>query len=314
MKKLPKHLKPLLEHKETEIDWSKEKIVSYSQYSTWRQCPHKWKLQNVDKHKSPPSIEFAFGTAMHTAIQHYLKVMYEQSGAAADREDILTLFENTFREEYKKGFEQNNNIHFSSASEMAEYFEDGRSIIEFFLKKRGEYFSTRKTHLIGIEFPLSFTPHEKYPNVKFRGYIDFILYNEAVDKIQIYDIKTSKRGWRDEDKRNETKTSQIILYKEYFSKLFNWDADKIEVEFFIVKRKIWEESEYPIPRIQSFIPASGSRKRSATLESFRTFIEDCFDKDGKPLVKEHIKQISPLCNWCQFNNNPSLCNKMNSSI
>ena len=312
MKKLPKHLKPLLEHKKVEIDWSKEKIVSYSQYSTWKQCPHKWKLQSVDKHKNSVSIDLTFGTAMHTAIQHYLKVMYEQSGAAADKEDIIGLFENTFREEYKKGFEQNNKVHFSSADQMAEYFEDGRSIIEFFLKKRGNYFSTRKTHLIGIEFPLSFIPHENYPNIKFKGFIDFILYDENTDTIRIYDIKTSKRGWRDEDKRNETKTSQIILYKEYFSKLFNWDVDKIEVEFFIVKRKIWEESEYPISRIQSFSPASGPRKRSSAVESFRTFIEDCFTKDGKPQDKEFLKQIGNHCRWCQFNNNTSLCNKVNS--
>ena len=155
MKKLPKHLKPLLEHKETEIDWSKEKIVSYSQYSTWKQCPHKWKLQSVDKHKNPPSIELTFGKAMHTALQHYLKVMYEQSGAAADREDIIDLFENTFREEYKTGFEQNNKTHFSSAAEMAEYFEDGREILEFFTKHRSKYFSSRKSNLIGIEFPLA---------------------------------------------------------------------------------------------------------------------------------------------------------------
>jgi glutaredoxin len=309
MKKLPKHLKPLLEHKETEIDWSKEKIVSYSQYSTWKQCPHKWKLQSVDKHKNPPSIELTFGKAMHTALQHYLKVMYEQSGAAADREDIMGLFENTFREEYKIGFEQNNKTHFSSAAEMAEYFEDGREIVEFFTKHRSKYFSSRKTHLIGIEFPLACTPHENYPNVKFRGFIDFILYNEATDTICIYDIKTSKRGWRDEDKQNETKTSQILLYKEYFSKLFNWDINKVEVEFFIVKRKIWENSEYPIPRIQTFVPVSGPRKRSATLEGFRKFIEDCFDKDGKPLIKEHLKQVGPLCKWCQFNNKPELCNK-----
>jgi hypothetical protein len=312
MKKLPKHLKPLLEHKETEIDWSKEKIVSYSQYSTWKQCPHKWKLQSVDKHKNPPSIELTFGKAMHTALQHYLKVMYEQSGAAADREDIIGLFENTFREEYKTGFEQNNKTHFSSAAEMAEYFEDGREILEFFTKHRSKYFSSRKYNLIGIEFPLAYTPHENYPNVKFRGFIDFILYNENTDTICIYDIKTSKRGWRDEDKQNETKTSQILLYKEYFSRLFNWDINKVEVEFFIVKRKIWENSEYPIPRIQTFAPASGPRKRSATLEGFRTFIEDCFDKDGKPLVKEYLKQVGPLCKWCQFNNNPSLCNKLNS--
>ena len=126
MKKVPKHLKPLLEHKAEEINWETDKIVSYSQFSTWKQCPHKWKLQNVDKLKNPPSIHLIFGTSIHTALQHYLKVMYEQSGAAADREDIVQLFENTLKEEYKKGFEQNKQVHFSNPEEMNEFFEDGK--------------------------------------------------------------------------------------------------------------------------------------------------------------------------------------------
>jgi hypothetical protein len=312
MKKLPKHLKFLKEYKAPEIDWGKDRIVSYSQFSTWKQCPHKWKLQNVNKLKNPPSIELVFGKSMHTAIQNYLTTMYTKSAAAADREGILGIFENEFRKEYKDSFEKNNNTHFSSADEMAEYFEDGQAILEFFTKKRALYFSTRKDHLVGIEFPLSYIPHEQYPNVKLKGFIDVIMYNENTDKLYIYDIKTSKRGWKDTEKKDEGKTAQILLYKEYFSKMFDWDIDKIDVEFFIVKRKIWEDSEYSIPRIQRFLPPSGPRKRSSAVESFRTFIEDCFTKDGKPQDKEFLKQIGNHCRWCQFNNNTSLCNKVNS--
>jgi hypothetical protein len=312
MKKVPKHLKPLLNHKEKPIDWDKERIVSYSQFSVWKQCPHRWKLQNVDKHKSPPSIDLVFGNAIHQTLQHYLKILYDQSGAAADREDLISLFENSFRSEYKKSFEQNNKVHFSTPDQMNEYYEDGKEIIEFIRKKRNRYFTSRKHHLIGIEFPLSCTPHELYPNIKMKGFIDVIVYDEIMDNIIIYDIKTSKRGWRDQEKKDETKTSQIILYKEYFSKLFNWDVDKIKVEFFIVRRKIWEESEFNIPRVQEFSPASGPRKRLGAVNSFRKFIEDCFDAEGKPLVKNYLKQVSPYCNWCPFNNNSSLCDKNNS--
>jgi hypothetical protein len=238
--------------------------------------------------------------------------MYDQSGAAADREDIVQLFEDNFREEYKKGYEKNNNTHFSNAEEMGEFFEDGKTILEYFRRKKGGYFSTRKTHLIGIEFPLSYAPHEEYPNVKYRGFIDIILYNENTEKLYIYDIKTSTRGWKDKDKKDETKASQVLLYKEYLSKIFDWDVSKIEVEFFIVKIKIWEDSEFPIPRIQQFVPPSGTRKRLNATESFRTFIEDCFDNEGKPQVKTFTKNVSELCAWCQFKDDSSLCDKVNS--
>lgn len=312
MKKLPKHLKPLLEHKEHPIDWTKDKIVSYSQFSTWKQCPHKWKLQNVDKLKQPSNMHLVFGNAIHTTIQHYLKIMFEQSATAADRENLIEFFETNLRSEYKKCVEQNNNVHFSNAEELAEFYGDGEAILDYFKKKRGKYFSKRNTYLVGIEFPLFLSPHEEYPNVKFKGFIDLIFYNSNTDTLQIFDIKTSTRGWKDKDKKDDTKTSQILLYKEYFSRLFNWDVDKIEVEFFIVKRKIWEESEFTIPRIQEFIPASGKIKRSKSITEFRSFIEDCFTKEGKLLNKEFLKQVGPLCNWCPFNNDSSLCNKVNS--
>jgi hypothetical protein len=46
-------------------------------------------------------------------------------------------------------------------------------------------------------------------------------------------------------------------------------------------------------------------------EAFRTFIEDCFTTEGKPQEKEFTKIVSPLCKWCQFNDKPSLCDKVN---
>ena len=51
--------------------------------------------------------------------------------------------------------------------------------------------------------------------------------------------------WKDQDKKDETKTSQILLYKSYFSKIFNWDVDQIEVEFFIVKEKSGKKVNTP---------------------------------------------------------------------
>ena len=33
-----------------QVDYSQYKVVSYSQYQNWAQCPHKWRLQYIDKH------------------------------------------------------------------------------------------------------------------------------------------------------------------------------------------------------------------------------------------------------------------------
>lgn len=106
----------------------------------------------------------------------------------------------------------------------------------------------------------------------------------------------------------------MLLYKEYFSKQFGTDIEKIEVEFFIVKRKIYEQSEYPIPRVQSFKPASGKNKRKQAVENFQSFIKDCFDEFGKPQIKSYLKNVGEsACKWCPYNDKPELCDKIAAS-
>ncbi len=72
-----------------EINHSFQRSVSYSQYSMWASCPHKWYLTYVEnKQPYQASIHTVFGTAFHETLQDYITVMYEQSGAAADRMDL----------------------------------------------------------------------------------------------------------------------------------------------------------------------------------------------------------------------------------
>ena len=175
---------------------------------------------------------------MHEAIQHYLKVMYEESAAAADRIDIIEYFRERFREVYKSSVKDNKGEHFSNPQEMSEFFEDGIAILQWFKSKRGQYFTKRNTSLIGIEIPILYKLDNGIKNVYFRGHVDFILYDEANDKYIIYDIKTSTKGWSDYDKKDQTKLNQILLYKKFFSQLTGVSEEKIDVMFFIVKTSV----------------------------------------------------------------------------
>jgi hypothetical protein len=281
--------------------------VSYSQYSVYRRCPHQWFLSYA-KGLSPyqASIHTVFGTTVHETMQHYLKIMYEQSGAAADREDIISLFNERFKATYKKEFESTKQ-HFSNPDEMREFYEDGVNILEWFKKHRSQFFTTRNVVLLGIEMPLMVGLTK---NLFLKGYIDFVLYDKDLDKVYIYDIKTSRSGWNDKAKKDEIKLAQILLYKEYFAKQYNIDVDKIEVEFFILKRKIWDSDEFVIPYITEFKPASGKIKRKQAAEKFNMFLTECFDNEGKHIIKSYSKIVSKdSCTYCPFNNSKDLCDK-----
>jgi hypothetical protein len=299
-------------YQKPEINHAFQKSVSYSQFSMWASCPHKWYLTYVEnKQPYQASIHTVFGTAFHETIQDYITVMYDESGAAADRMDLIALFQTKFSEVYAKEYKAAG-THFTNAEEMGNFFEDATAILNFIKKNRNKLFTIRKMRLLGIEIPLLLNVAN---NVFLKGFIDFVLYDEELDKVYIYDIKTSTRGWSDKEKKDDSKIAQILLYKEYFSKQFGFDVEKIEVEYFIVKRKIWEQSEYPTPRTQSFKPASGKNKRKQAVENFQSFIKDCFDGAGKPQIKIFNKNVGESsCKWCPYKDLPELCDKVASSI
>lgn len=303
-KKIPAIVKLVRNYDPEPINHAFQKNVSYSQLSMFRQCPKKWSLQYKEGHKTyTPTIHTVFGSALHEALQHYLTVMYDVSGAAADREDIIGIFEEKLSEEYRVQYKKNGNSHFSDAVELREFFEDGVNIINYLIKKRSRYFSKKNTYLAGCEVPIIITPNKRYTNVVYQGYLDVVLYNETLDEWTIIDIKTSTKGWSKWAKKDEDKQFQLILYKKFFSETFNIPLEKINIEFFIVKRKLWESEDYVIPRIQQFVPASGKVKMNKATNALNEFITKVFNREGYAEIDHQPTPDNPNnnCNWCAFN-------------
>ena len=237
--------------------------------------------------------------------------MYSESKAAANRIDLHEYFQSRFSENYSKDYKTIGS-HFSTPQEMGEFYEDAMAILDWIKKNNAKVFTTKNVRLLGIELPLLIKIAN---NLYYKAFIDFATFDEDTNKTHIYDIKTSTRGWSDNDKKNENKIAQVLLYKEYFAKQYDTDVENIEVEFIIVKRKIYENSEYPIPRTQMFTPASGKSKRKQALENFQNFITNCFDEFGKYQIKSYIKNIGEKsCKWCPYRDNKELCDQNAGSL
>ena len=299
-KKIPQIVKDIRNFELKPINWATQKLVSYSQFSMFTECPKKWSLQYREGHKQFTStIHTVFGTALHEVLQHYLDVMYEKSGAEADRINTYDMFEEKLREEYKAQYKKNNNQHFSSPQELREFFDEGIEIIRDFAKNRGKHFSKRGWWLVGCEIPIQITPDKSKPNVIYQGYLDVVMYHEPTDTFKIIDIKTSRSGWNEATKKDELKQFQLILYKKYFSEIYNIDPKKIEIEYFIVKRQLYEHEDFIIKRIQTFSPPSGKIKQKRVGEALQKFITEAFDSEGFKEV-EHQPTENKNCRWCPF--------------
>lgn len=310
-KKIPAIVKQIQQHKLLEIDYRKQKNISFSQLQMYDQCPWKWDLVYRQGHKIyQPSIHTVFGKAFHETVQNWLTVMYEETGVEADKIDLHEYLLDKLKHHYLDEYTGAGNIHFSSKEELGEFLEDGIKILDYLKKNRAAYFGRKGWYLVGVEIPLLLEPNPEYKNVIYKGYLDLVLYHEPSDEFHILDLKTSTRGWDDKTKKDEMKQAQLIIYKEYFHRQFNIDKEKVHVKFLIVKRKLWEQSEYVQRRVQEFIPPSGPIKTKKVLTVMDNFLKECYNIDGSIKHTQHSKKPSDSnCRFCPFKDRGELCDR-----
>ena len=162
------------------------------------------------------------------------------------------------------------------------------------------YFSKKGYELLGIETALNW---DLPNNLKFKGFIDLIIKDNIRNRIKIIDIKTSSWGWNKYAKADKNKTDQLLLYKSFYSKQHDIPLDRIDVEYFIVKRKLYEGMDFPQRRVQTFVPANGKPSINKVVARLDEFMKECFNSDGEYNV-EHIyrKEASKKnCRFCEFN-------------
>lgn len=283
-----------------------DKTISYSQFAMWNTCPLKWKLTYIDGNKfNTPSIHMTFGTAFHETLQFYLWTMFKKSIKEADQINLPELLQEQLINNYMLAVAQNNDVHFSNPIQLQEFYEDGVAILDWLKKHRTAYFTNQGYELVSIEMPLYVQASDKNKYVIMNGFLDIVIREIATDKIIIIDIKTSTKGWSAYEKADKTKTSQLVLYKSYLAKQYGYNEEKIDIKYFIVKRKLIEGFAYPQKRVQEFVPASGKPTRNKLLKEIESFIEAGFNSDGSYRTDGVFPAIAngkgmKNCRYCDF--------------
>ena len=272
--------------------------ISYSQFSQWDKCPYTWKANYVDKAETfKGNIYTLFGSAIHETIQAYLVCYYERTIKEADALPLDEILLYRMKENYKQSKEQYGDEFEVTKEEMKEFYQDGINIINEFVKRKTGYFSKKNTELVGIEMNLNY----KLPNnITFKGYMDVVLHEKKTGRMKIIDIKTATMGWNKYMKADKNKTNQLLLYKHFMAKQLDISVDKIDVEYLILKRRLYENIIYPQKRIQTFSPASGKPSINRVMNRLQEFIDECFDKKGKIVSKDYEKcEPHKKCRLCK---------------
>ena len=277
------------------------KKISYSQYSMWAQCPHRWKTAYIDGNREfSDNIHTLFGTSMHEVIQTFLTVMYNDTAKMAEALPLEDMLRTRMKRNFENVLKNNGGEMFCTEKDMVEFYMHGVEILKFIRKKRAQYFSKKGYELVGIEVPINYD----LPNdIKFIGYMDVVLHDKVRDRYKIIDIKTSTMGWNKWMKADKNKTDQLLLYKQFYSKQFNHPMDRIEVEYFIVKRKLYENLDFPQRRVQKFAPANGKPSINQVVKRLDEFMTECFNSNGEYNTEHTYSKVASKknCRYCDFN-------------
>jgi PD-(D/E)XK nuclease superfamily len=276
----------------------KKKTVSFSQFSNWWVCPHRWMRDYILHEKTfEDNLIMSFGTAVHETIQHYLKTLFEVGEDEAEKIDTNTFLLDAFKKEITV-----KSIKYTDA-EFNEFIEDGKNIMSEFKdpSNRLRFFAREKWELLGIEDELNADIRN---NVVLNGYIDIVLKEKSTGNIRIIDFKTSNRGWANAQKEDFTKSSQLVLYKALYSKKHNIPLSKIDVEFFILKRKLYENARFEQSRLQIFKPSAFQKDVLEVIQEFGKFVDTCFTTQGlhKVLGKypKNPGKNKKNCKYCNY--------------
>ena len=267
----------------------------------WSKCPYSWKLNYLEgKRIYDANMNTSFGTAIHFVLQTYIEKLYKESAAAADGLDCIKMFKDKFDDEIVKSKAQNPKFKFDDV-EYTEFYYNGEDILKSFLNTstRIKHFPSNKFEFIGTELPLDAKLRN---NVDFIAFVDLILKEKVSGKIKIYDFKTSGLGWNKYQQADPAKFDQILLYKAFYAKKFNVPLSSIDVEFFILKRKLYENVNFPQSHIQLFTPTHNAPAVAITLNSFSQFINECFTPTGEFNVNGKFPRIpgkaKKNCKYC----------------
>lgn len=195
--------------------------ISFSEIKEWYECSYRHKLRFIEGiDLSVPSPIPDFGTAVHAACENFLKTKQMNVSIAHDAiKDIWS------KHSPVEGY-THIDAYFKEATEILE------EIPKFMSENFGDWSCLDAEHMLYEQI-------EDLPYA-FKGYIDGVILTKNKknqDIVWLLDWKTTNTGWRLQKKSDEMVKSQLIFYKNFWSKKMNVDPKNIRCAFVLLKRK-----------------------------------------------------------------------------
>ncbi len=268
---------------------SKITKISYSTYSLYKNCGHRYYLENViEAPDFVPSIYAYFGEAMHDSLRKGVE------HGLNEKERI-----NNFVYVFKK-LVMDNLQGYPDFIKLKEFTEQGVEILKIMPTER----LSEKYIFIGAE---ELIVEQMYENYSFVGFIDLILKNKLTGKYVVIDWKTSTLPWDIEQKKSDkTFMSQMMFYKYFYALKKNIPLQDIECKYVVLNRLKGLSDRDGYGAIQNVEIDTNESLMEEVLEDLAKTTRDIFIR--KVFTKAKLEKRKESCKYCPFNKNYKLCN------
>lgn len=248
--------------------------VSYSEISEWKSCQwkhHLKKIKGLGTNES--SIPLEFGTAVHAALESYLRTGELDVEIT---EDLLVA-----------AWNRNRDLPTFTLKTLLESFAAAATILSEVPDFMNRSFPGWEP--IAAEEQL-YEPIEDEPGHRFKGFIDCIISVPGKKKgtrdFVIIDWKTSNAGWYGEARRDQMKNNQLVLYKHFWCKKYGIPLSSVKCAFIILKKT------GKGPHCDKLVVSVGPKTVDRALPLLGGIINSM--KAGRP------RKNRESCRWCEF--------------
>lgn len=252
--------------------------TSYSAIETYKQCPQKYKFQEIDHLRAPKSKEALFGTAIHSAL-HF---MFQKSPLFPTLDEVISYYRENWPSHDAFQAEAKNDPLKMPLTEEEEkvYFEEGIKMLRRFYEKNAPW----NYSVVDLEsrFQVLLEDEKTGKTHVLAGIIDRIDKNG--DEYEIIDYKTAKRMPSQDDVNSNL---QMSLYSLGLQKRWpHLDPEDIKLSLYFLKHG------------EKLSTKSNAQKTEATKKDILSAIREIETRiEGN---KEFEPIPSALCNWCAF--------------
>ncbi len=217
-------------------------FISWSQLSTYRQCPLKYQFRYLDKIEPEfVATSLLVGSSIHSAIDHHHRRQLEGADLPS-LDELLT----EFWDEWKCRAENSPSVRFNKNEDCNTIHDLAQRMLSRFVARE---FRESPGVVIGIEESLRGSLLPDQP--EFLGIVDLVF--ESDDRLVIRDYKTSRSKWN--QGTAESSADQLILYGELACQLL--PNKQMTLEFVVVTKT-------KSPTVESIQVATDSKRIKRT--------------------------------------------------